>query len=72
MKTAALFASLASASAEVVDSATKGHVQMLARQMIMAQTNFEQRVRSTGGSGLTQTRSYKGGSRAFHTSSDSE
>jgi hypothetical protein len=70
MKTAALFASLASASAEVVDSATKGHVQLLARQMIMAQTNFEQRVRSTGGSGLTQTRSYKGGSRAFHTSSD--
>ena len=69
MKTAAFVTCVASAAAA---ENTKGQVQMLARQLIMSQVTMEQRVRAEGGSGLTLTRSYSSGSRAFHTSSDSE
>lgn len=54
------------ATANAADAKTSGYVQMMARQIIMTQQNMEQRVRSEGGSGLTEARSYTGGSRAFH------
>jgi hypothetical protein len=48
---------------------TDGLVQLLARQLILAQSQQEQYIRTAGGSGLTDVRQYDGGSQSFHDAS---
>jgi len=50
-------------------SSTSAQVQMIARQIILAQEHQEQVIRATGGSGFEQVRQFTGGSRSFHEAS---
>lgn len=44
-------------------------LESLARQVVISEVGKEQRVRYEGGSGLTQTRGYRGGDKAYHEAS---
>ena len=47
----------------------RGVVEGLSRQIIVGEMSKEQRVRYEGASGLTQTRGYRGGDKAYHEAS---
>jgi hypothetical protein len=50
-------------------SRLKGILEALTRQVVISEMSKEQRIRYEGGSGLTQTRGYNGGDKAYHESS---
>ena len=47
----------------------KAVLEALSRQVVISEVGKEQRVRYGGGSGLTQTRGYNGGDKAYHEAS---
>ena len=47
----------------------KGVVEAIGRQIVVSEMSKEQRVRYEGASGLTQTRGYQGGDKAYHEAS---
>jgi len=62
-------ASVAEAASSKAVERLEGIVQALARTAAVTQSSLEQLVRTVGGSGITQVRSYVGGTEAYHEAS---